>query len=176
MKKIRQSRVLKIWPIVAFCLFYCSASIAMQPSFTEFRAFSDPNGQLYLEAPKDLVLIAAEVNIPLVISKKHGYLKIIQPPSGWGVESLTYEQWTALQLTEGHPFVMSANNTEQPDKVLLNVVNQPFSVFVVSGLNSMFSFTAFNSDGSVYDPSDAGRQAIYNYDSNGRLLSSSKQP
>lgn len=169
-----QRKILSRCKILAFCLFCSSASATMQPNLTEFRTFSDPNGQLYLEAPKDFVLIAAEVNIPLIVSKKYGYLKINQTPSGWELEPVTYEQWKALQLTEGHPFVVSANNTEQPDQVSLNVVNQPFSVFVISGLNSVFSFSAFNSDGTAYNPADVTRQTIYNYDSNGRLLSTTK--
>jgi hypothetical protein len=176
MQDAGQRKIFSRWQIIAFCLFFSTASAAVQPSFTEFRTYSDPNGQLYLEAPKDFVLIATEVNIPLIVSKKYGYLKITQTPTGWGLEPVTYEQWKALQLTEGHPFVVSANNTEQPDKVSLNVVNQPFSVFVVSGLNSVFSFSAFNSDGTVYDPADITRQTIYNYDSKGRLLSTTKQP
>lgn len=169
-----QRKILNRCKVMMFCLFCSSASAAMQPSLTEFRTFSDPNGQLYVEAPKDFVLIAAEVNIPLLVSKKYGYLKIIQTPTGWGLEPVTYEQWKALQLTEGHPFVVSANNTEQPDKVSLNVVNQPFSVFVISGLNSVFSFSAFNSDGTAYNPADLTRQTIYNYDNKGRLLSTTK--
>lgn len=171
-----QKKMLLVYTVLAFCLSYSFPSFALQSSFTEFSIFSDPNGQIYLEAPKDFVLIASEVNIPLIVSKKYGYMKITQTQAGWGLEPVTFEQWQALQLTAGHPFVVSANNTEQPDQVSLNVVNQPFSVFVISGLNSMFSFSAFHSDGTLYSYEDITRQTIYRYDSQGRLLSVAKQP
>src|SRR3989338_11148366 len=76
-----------------------SLSFAAKAGLSGYKVYSDPAGQLYLEAPKRFVLIAAEVNIPLLLARKHGFLKIVRSGSNWLVEPLTAAQWACLSLS-----------------------------------------------------------------------------
>jgi hypothetical protein len=114
-----------------------------------YQVYSDSSGALYLKAPRLFVLIAAEVSVPLLITKKNGYLKLTQQGSSWLVESLTENTWQQLSLVTGHPAVSSLQLYGE-DGVLLFLNGSAAPALLVSDFNSTPLYRWANLDGSTY--------------------------
>lgn len=135
--------------ITAFIAVMMSLSSATKAGISDSKVYSDPAGQIYLEAPKSFVLIAAEVNIPLLISPKSGYLKVVRSGAGWVIEVVTAAQWAALSLSSGHPSV-SAVRVLANSSVLLIMANQNVPALLIGGFDALPTVIAANADGSAY--------------------------
>lgn len=133
-----------------------SLSFAAKAGLSGYKVYSDPAGQLYLEAPKRFVLIAAEVNVPLLLARKYGFLKIVRSGSNWLVEPLTAAQWAGLSLSPGHSSV-SAAQVYGGGSVLLLMANQNVPALLIGGFDSSPTLITANTDGSVY----AGKKVTY---------------
>ena len=149
----------------------CSVSAifeAITPSGNDllsmYKVYSDSSGGLYLEAPKTFVLIAAEVNIPLFVRKKYGFLKLTLTNGIWSVEALTETQWLALSLVAGHPLVSSIQNYPGAS-VLLTLIDQNVPALMLWGFDSSPVLSFVNLDGSAYE-----LDITYSYDALGRLI------
>jgi len=132
--------------------------------FSLYKVYSDSSGALYIEAPKTFVLIAAEVSIPLLVSKKYGYLKLTLTNGIWSVEALTETQWRALSLIAGHPLVSSIQNYPG-SSVLLTLIDQNVPALMLWGFDSSPALSFVNLDGSAYE-----LDITYSYDALGRLI------
>lgn len=124
-------------------------SFKVKASISDYQVYSDSTGHIYLEAPKRFVLIASEVNIPLFVTQKYGYLKIVRSSNTWLLEPLTPAQWAALSLSPGHSSVRAAQ-VYGDGSVLLLMVNQNIPALLVGGFDSSPTITSANTDGSVY--------------------------
>lgn len=110
------------------------------------------------------MLIAAEVNIPLFVSKKYGFLKLTLTNGIWTVEALTETQWRALSLIAGHPLVSSIQNYSG-SSVLLTLIDQNVPALMLWGFDSSPALSFVNLDGSAYNV-----DITYSYDALGRLI------
>lgn len=73
----------------------------------EYQVYSDISGNIYLEAPKQFVLIHSDVAVPIWVSPKNGLIKLTKTTGGWQVSILSLSQWQQLQLTPGSSIVRS---------------------------------------------------------------------
>ncbi|MCS4306760.1 hypothetical protein M2404_001085 [Rheinheimera pacifica] len=87
--------------------FLVVAATATKANTGEYLVYSDPSGNIYLQAPKQFVLIHGEVAVPLLITPKNGLLKLAKSDSSWQLTVLTPAQWQLLQLTPGSAIVKS---------------------------------------------------------------------
>lgn len=96
-------------PAVIRCvlLFILLSSFAAYSETVEYQMYSDTAGNIYLEAPKQFVLIHSDVAIPIWVSPKNGLIKLTKTTGGWQVSILSLSQWQQLQLTPGSSIVRS---------------------------------------------------------------------
>lgn len=67
-----------------------------------YKVFSDPEGNIYLMAPKQFTLVRKAPSVPLQIRPKNGLLKVYDVDGVWKVQVLTEAEWAKLKLTEGN--------------------------------------------------------------------------
>lgn len=98
-------------PAVIRCalLFVLLFGFTVYAETTEYQMYSDGAGHIYLEAPKQFVLIHSDVAIPIWVSPKNGLLKLSKTTSGWQITILSPSQWRQLQLTPGSAIVRSVS-------------------------------------------------------------------
>ncbi|GAB58219.1 toxin TcdB middle/N-terminal domain-containing protein [Rheinheimera nanhaiensis] len=119
-----------------------------------YELFSDYAGDIYLAAPKQFVLIHAEVSVPLALTPANGLMRLFQGATGWQVEYLTEEQWRALQLQQGHSSVRQLSYADYTGngvgdlRILFHEANLP--VITLSNLDTEATVSAVG--GNVYDP------------------------
>ena len=127
-----------------------------------YEIYSDYSGDIYLAAPKQFVLIHAEVSVPLALTPANGLMRLFQGATGWQVEYLTEEQWRALQLQKGHSSVRQLSYADYSGngvgdlRILFHESNQP--VITLSNLDTEATVSAVG--GRVYDPIEPLPQSL----------------
>lgn len=88
---------------ICWLFLVCSgAAMALTSTESGYTIYSDSQGNIYLMAPKQFVLVRKSTSIPLSVLPKNGLLKVYQTNSGsWELVPLTQAQWDALSLTLG---------------------------------------------------------------------------
>jgi hypothetical protein len=137
-----------------------------------YTVYSDPQGNIYLEAAKQFVLIHGEVSIPLLITPKNGLLKLTKSGSSWQLTVLTPSQWQSLQLTPGSSIVTSISYADFDVDGLADIriaFNNGQAAITVTGLTTFAKIIASTSV-VTYLHTDVLGSVIAESDSNGKII------
>ncbi|MGP9802142.1 hypothetical protein [Rheinheimera sp. NSM] len=157
---------------VRYLLFFMLVVVTTttQADTGEYLIYSDSSGNIYLQAPKQFVLIHGEVAIPLLITPKNGLLKLAKSGSSWQLTVLTPSQWQLLQLTPGSAIVRSISYADFDGDGLADIrliFNNGQPAITVTGLTTIVKIitpvvTYLHTDvlGSVIAESDSGGNII----------------
>ncbi len=147
-------------------------TIATKANTGEYLVYSDPSGNIYLQAPKQFVLIHGEISTPLLISPKNGLLKLTKTDSNWQLTVLTVSQWQSLQLTPGSTIVRSINYADFDGDGLSDiqlVFNNGQPAITVTGLTTIVKI-ATTSSVITYLHTDILGSVIAESDDNGNII------
>lgn len=152
------------------------ANFFVEANTGEYLVYSDSAGNIYLEAPKQFILIHSDVSIPLLITPKNGLLKLTLSENIWSAAALTLSQWQSANLTYGSNSVKTINYFDYDsdgyfDVEIIFTNGQPS--IIVSGITSAVKIstssrvvTYLHTDvlGSVIAESDSNKKIIKNTD------------
>jgi RHS repeat-associated protein len=101
-----------------------------------YQYFTNSQGEIFLKAPKQFVLLHADVTVPLMITPTDTYLKVQQQNSGqWSTLTLTEQQWLGLELFQGAGMLDELKytdlNCDGEEDMLLSVQGQSVPFVVV---------------------------------------------
>ncbi|MBA6233648.1 MULTISPECIES: FG-GAP-like repeat-containing protein [unclassified Colwellia] len=134
--------------VFLLCLLSTVTQAGDTPLYQEYQAFEDPQGNIYLQLPKQFVLIHADISIPLSVYPNNALVRLYEENGVWKVEILTEAQFNALTLTpsdyniEYHDFsgdgdlevVLRSQNIQNDSFILYGLENGSIS-FSVHGVN-----------------------------------------
>jgi RHS repeat-associated protein len=134
--------------VFLLCLLSTVTQAGDTPLYQEYQAFEDPQGNIYLQLPKQFVLIHADISIPLSVYPNNALVRLYEENGVWKVEILTEAQFNALTLTpsdyniEYHDFsgdgdlevVLRSQNIQNDSFILYGLENGSIS-FSVHGAN-----------------------------------------
>ena len=161
-----------------FAVIRCALLLVLLFGFTayaetpEYQMYSDTAGNIYLEAPKQFVLIHSDVAIPIWVSPKNGLLKLTKSSSGWQVTILSPSQWQQLQLTAGSAIVRSVSYTDFDADGLTDIrlnFNNGQPAITITGLTTVVKVIA-PSRVVTFLHTDVLGSVIAESDSNGTII------
>lgn len=138
-----------------FLLLVLFVSTALHASsLSDFKVYTDPDGNIYLKAPDKLVLIHSEVSIPVMASPANGFIKLQKQADGsWAYVKISAAEFARLSLTlQGQPInsvryvdldgdgvkeIMLAMNSNQLPYLILSQKGNAFKVTPGSTLSDM---------------------------------------
>ena len=87
--------------VVALLLSILCCSVSAD-EYNGYKVFSDPEGNIYLMAPKQFTLVRKAPSVPLQVRPKNGLLKVFDVDGVWMMQALSEAEWAQLKLTEGN--------------------------------------------------------------------------
>lgn len=114
--------------------------------YQEYQAFEDSQGNIYLELPKQFVLIHSEISIPLSVYPENALVKLSKDGTQWQVEILSEAQFNALSLTPSDYAIEYIDFSNDGDtEVVLRSNSVLDDSFILYGLeNGAVSFSVHN--------------------------------
>jgi len=152
---------------IAILFLLCLSSAVTQastpPTYQQYQAYEDSQGNIYLKLPKQFVLIHAEVSIPLSVYPKNAFIRLYEENGVWKIQILTEAQFNALTLTPSDYNVDYIDFSSDGDiEVVLRADSINDDSFVLYGLeNGSVSFSVHSDERDGVDLSKAsGAQFI----------------
>ena len=136
--------------LVAMVLFFScifSAEYAKASSqYQQYQAFEDTQGNIYLQLPKQFVLIHSEISIPLSIYPENALVKLYKDGTQWKIEILNEAQFNALTLSPSDYAIEYIDFSGDGDvEVILRADSISDDSFILYGLeNGSVSFSVHN--------------------------------
>lgn len=130
------------------CLLCISIPTYASSTYQQYQAYEDSQGNIYLELPKQFVLIHSDVSLPLMVYPNNALVRIYQENGVWKIQILTEAQFNALTLTPSDYKVEYIDFSGDGD---VEVVVRSDSIidesFILYGLeNGSISFSVHNKD------------------------------
>ena len=129
-------------------LVYASFTTLASPLYQQYSAFEDSQGNIYLQLPKQFVLIHSDVSIPLSVYPNNGLVKLTEVNGRWQISFLTESEFNALTLHNSDYRVDYLDFDGNGDvEVVLRADGIQDDSFILYGLdNGSVSFSVHNAN------------------------------
>jgi len=127
--------------IYFFLLFSCQQAVANV--YQNYDVYEDSQGNIYLQLPKQFVLIHSDVSIPLHVLPTNGLLRLIDDNGTWQIDVITEAQFNALTLSPSDYAVEYIDFSGDGDtEVILRADSVTDDSFILYGIeNGTVSFS-----------------------------------
>jgi hypothetical protein len=155
--------------VFLLCLLTAVTQAGGSSPYQEYQASEDPQGNIYLQLPKQFVLIYADIFIPLSVYPKNALVRLYEENGVWKVEILTEAQFNALTLTPSDYDIEYVDFSNDGDiEVVLRADNNQDDSFILYGLeNGSISFSVHSDSRDGVDLSKNGGAKFFDVNGDG---------
>ncbi|MPY24443.1 toxin TcdB middle/N-terminal domain-containing protein [Shewanella sp. YLB-07] len=102
--------------VALFALLFISIVARVEagtlPDCDKHEVYTDSNGDIILRIPPTFVLIAGEINIPLLITPKNGVFKLVESSNSWALIPMTQSEFDSLSPTPASHLALECHDID----------------------------------------------------------------
>lgn len=135
-----------------FRLILCTLFLLLSiPTFAssqyqQYDIHEDSNGDLYLELPRQFVLIHSDISIPLYFTPKNGLLNLYLEGNAWKIRTITENTFNSLSLSQSDYHIEYIDFSNDGDvELIVRASNDNDDSFILHNVeNGSVSFSTHN--------------------------------